>query len=155
MFSCLKGGGSKRNEFVGAADDVGEDGEARPRRAFVERDVAATGAVRAAEEACAAILQRLQFGRAHRAHAADFVGRYYYRQNPKLLRWALTNPLDRVMYTPLTPLKPDFDMVRDLMIETGVLNKKIEFSEYTDVSFAEGKKLRTAWKYEPGDAHAE
>jgi hypothetical protein len=25
----------------------------------------------------------------------------------------------------------------------------------TDVSFAEGKRLRTAWKYEPGDAHAE
>ena len=46
-------------------------------------------------------------------------------------------------------------MVRDLMIETGVLDKKIEFEEYTDVSFAEGKKIRTAWKYEPGDAHAE
>ena len=26
---------------------------------------------------------------AHRVHAADFVGRYYYRQNPALLRWAL------------------------------------------------------------------
>jgi len=41
--------------------------------------------------------------RAHREHAADFVGRYYYRQNPSLLRWALLNPEDRVMYTPLSP----------------------------------------------------
>ena len=77
------------------------------------------------------------------------------KQGSRLLRWALTNPLDRVMYTPLTPRKVDFDLVRDLMMETGVLDKTIEFSEYTDVSFAEGKKLRTAWKYEPGDAHAE
>src|SRR5713101_685140 len=97
----------------------------------------------------------LEKGRPYRENAADFVGRFYYNQNPKLLRWALTNPLDRVMYTPLTPLKPDFNLVRDLMIETGVLDKKIEFSEYTDVRFAEAKKLRTAWKYEPGDAHAE
>ena len=41
------------------------------------------------------------------------------------------------------------------MIETGVLDRKIEFPEYTDVSFAEAKKDRIAWKYEPGDAHAE
>ena len=41
------------------------------------------------------------------------------------------------------------------MIETGVLDKQIEFEEYTDVSFAEARKSRIAWKYEPGDAHAE
>src|SRR5437764_10642518 len=29
---------------------------------------------------------------AHRVHAADFVVRYYYRQNPALLRWALPKP---------------------------------------------------------------
>lgn len=97
----------------------------------------------------------LEKGRPYREHAADFTARFYYNQDPKLLRWALTNPLDRVMYTPLTPRKPDFDLVRDLMMETGVLDKKIEFPEYTDVSFAEGAKSQIAWKYEPGDAHAE
>ena len=45
--------------------------------------------------------------------------------------------------------------VRDLMIETGVLDKKIDFEEYTEVRFAEAKKNRTAWRYEPGDARAE
>ena len=44
---------------------------------------------------------------------------------PLLLRWALTKPLDRVMYTPSAPRKPDFDLVRDLMIETGVLDRKL------------------------------
>lgn len=88
--------------------------------------------------------------RAHRERAADFVGRYYYRQNPALLRWALTKPLDRVMYQPLTPLRKDFEMIVSLMRETGVLDRPIDFGEYVDTRFAEGAKSQTAWKYEPG-----
>jgi NitT/TauT family transport system substrate-binding protein len=91
----------------------------------------------------------------HREDAADFVGRFYYNQKPALLRWALTKPLDRVVYSPLAPRKADFDMVRDLMIETGVLSKKLEFSEYTDVRFSEGASAQTPWKYEPGVAAAQ
>ena len=91
----------------------------------------------------------LDKGQRYREHAADFVGRLYYRQDPALLTWALTKPLDRVMYTPLSPYKQDFDLVRDLMIETGVLDKKIEFEEYVDTRFAEGARSQTAWEYEP------
>lgn len=58
------------------------------------------------------------------------------------------------MYTPLTPRKADFDLVRDLMIETGVLDRKIEFDEYVDTRFAEGAKDQTAWKYEAGSSQA-
>jgi NitT/TauT family transport system substrate-binding protein len=54
------------------------------------------------------------------------------------------------MYTPLAPRKPDFDLVRDLMLETGVLNKKIEFSEYTDTRFSEVASSQTPWRYEAG-----
>lgn len=93
----------------------------------------------------------LDEGRPHREQAADFVGRFYYRQNPALLRWALTNPLDRVVYARLSPRKPDFDLVRDLMIETGVLDRKIEFEEYVDPTFAEGARGATAWRYEAGN----
>ena len=93
--------------------------------------------------------------RAHREHAADFVGRYYYRQDPKLLRWALLNPEDRVQYEPLSPRRKDFEMVVSLMRETGVLDRDIAFEEYVDVQFAEGAKHQTEWKYEPGDAYAE
>src|ERR1035437_1292438 len=96
----------------------------------------------------------LEEGKPHRDHAADFVGRFYYNQNPKILRWALTNPLDRVMYTPLSPRKPDFDLVRDLMIETGILDRKIEFEEYVDTRFAEGAKEQVAWRYEAGASEA-
>ena len=97
----------------------------------------------------------LDEGRPHREDAADFVARYYYHQPPEILRHALTEPLDRVIYTRLSPRKPDFDMVRDLMIQTGVLERRIEFEEYVDVRFAEGAATQTAWKYEPGSGRAE
>jgi NitT/TauT family transport system substrate-binding protein len=96
----------------------------------------------------------LDTSKPHREDASDFVGRFYYNQKPALLRWALTKPMDRVMYSPLAPRKPDFDMVRDLMIETGVLNKKLEFSEYTDTRFSDQASAQTPWRYEPGIATA-
>jgi NitT/TauT family transport system substrate-binding protein len=92
----------------------------------------------------------LEQGLRYRENAADFVGRYYYNQNPALLKWALTKPLTRVMYSPLAPRRADFDLVRDLMIETGVLDRRIEFDEYTDNRFADRASIQTAWKYEPG-----
>jgi NitT/TauT family transport system substrate-binding protein len=92
----------------------------------------------------------LDKGKPERDDAADFVGRFYYNQKPALLRWALTKPMDRVMYTPLAPRRADFDLVRDLMIETGVLTKKIEFEDYTDTRFSDGARSQTAWRYEAG-----
>jgi NitT/TauT family transport system substrate-binding protein len=62
--------------------------------------------------------------------------------------------MDRVVYSPLAPRQADFDLVRDLMIETGVLNKKIDFTEYTDARFSDRASIQTAWKYEPGIATA-
>jgi NitT/TauT family transport system substrate-binding protein len=96
----------------------------------------------------------LDKGRPEREDAADFVGRFYYHQKPALLRWALTKPLDRVVYSQLAPRKPDFDLVRDLMIETGVLKKKIDFSEYADTRFSDAASSQTPWRYQPGLAAA-
>ena len=97
----------------------------------------------------------LDTSKPHREYAADFVGRFYFNQKPALLDWALTRPLDRVRYTPLAPFKADFDMVRDLMIETGVLDKKIEFADYTDTRFSDGARSQAAWRYEAGMARAQ
>ncbi len=97
----------------------------------------------------------LDSGKPHRLDAADFVGRFYYNQKPALLRWALTKPLDRVMYTPLAPRRPDFDLVRDLMLETGVLEKKIGFEEYTDTRFSDAASTQAPWRYEAGIATAQ
>ena len=62
--------------------------------------------------------------------------------------------MDRVVYSSLAPRKADFDMVRDLMIETGVLKRKLEFSEYTDTRFSDRASSQTPWRYEPGTATA-
>ncbi|HZC42678.1 MAG TPA: ABC transporter substrate-binding protein [Acidobacteriaceae bacterium] len=96
----------------------------------------------------------LDKGKPEREDAADFVGRFYYNQKPALLRWALTKPLDRIVYRQLAPRKADFDLVRDLMLETGVLKKKIEFSEYTDTRFSDNASNQTPWRYQPGLAAA-
>jgi NitT/TauT family transport system substrate-binding protein len=96
----------------------------------------------------------LDTSKPHREDAADFVGRFYYNQKPALLKWALTKPMDRVVYSPLAPRKVDFDMVRDLMIETGVLDKRLDFGEYTDTRFSDNARSQTSWKYEPGLATA-
>ncbi len=97
----------------------------------------------------------LDKGKPQRENAADFVGRFYYNQKPALLRWALTKPMDRVMYSPLAPRRADFDMVRDLMIETVVLEKRISFDEYADTRFSDRASIQTAWKYEPGTGRAQ
>lgn len=94
-------------------------------------------------------------GVAHREHAADFVGRFYYNQPPQLLRYVLVKDLERVVYTRLAPRKADFDLVRDLMVEVGTLERPIEFSEYVDVRFAEGAAGLSAWRYSAGGAVAE
>lgn len=96
----------------------------------------------------------LDEGRPNREYAAEFVGRYYFRQPPSLLKWALTNPIERVMYSPLTPLERDFEMVNDLMVEAELIPKKLRFSDYVDVSFAEKTHGLSSWQFEPGGASA-
>jgi NitT/TauT family transport system substrate-binding protein len=97
----------------------------------------------------------LDKGKPYREDAADFVGRFYYNQKPALLRWALTKPLDRVTYSPLAPREADFNLVEHLMIETGVLDKWIPFSDYTDTRFSDKASIQTPWRYQPGLATAQ
>ncbi|MEO8699776.1 MAG: ABC transporter substrate-binding protein [Kofleriaceae bacterium] len=93
----------------------------------------------------------LDEGKPHREYAAEFVGRYYYQQPPKLLRWALTQPIDRVMYTPLSPTKPDFDLIVELMVNAKLLDKPISFEEFVDPRFAERTAGLQSWQFEPGN----
>jgi NitT/TauT family transport system substrate-binding protein len=71
------------------------------------------------------------------------------------LRWALTNPIDRVQYEPLSPRRGDFETIVNLMVQTGVLDRAIPFEEFVDTRFAEGAHAMTPWKYEAGDARAQ
>jgi NitT/TauT family transport system substrate-binding protein len=72
---------------------------------------------------------------AHRMDAAEIVGKYFYLQDPELLKFVLSKPPDRVKYTNLAPLKKDFDEIMELAVEMGVLKERLEFEQYVDASF--------------------
>jgi len=75
-------------------------------------------------------------GAEHRKRAAEVVGKVFYNQDPKLLEYVLTLPLDRVSYTDLKPPKDTFDEIMDLAVEMNVISKRMKFEQYCDVSFA-------------------
>ncbi|HTF89835.1 MAG TPA: ABC transporter substrate-binding protein [Planctomycetota bacterium] len=78
----------------------------------------------------------LEQGLENRASAAEVVGKYYYNQDPKLLQFVLSKPVDRVRYDHLTPLKPDFEEIMGLAVEIGMFPKVLEFESFTDASFS-------------------
>ena len=71
----------------------------------------------------------------HRMDAAEVSAKNYYFQDPELLKYVLSKPVDRVKYTNLAPLKADFDEIMELAFEIGVLSRRVEFEEYADTSF--------------------
>lgn len=72
----------------------------------------------------------------HRMDAAEVTAKNYYFQDPELLKFVLSKPVDRVKYTRLTPLRADFDEIMHLAHEMGVLSREIAFEEYADDRFA-------------------
>jgi NitT/TauT family transport system substrate-binding protein len=79
----------------------------------------------------------LEGGMRHRLAAADAVAKYYYNQNPRLLRFVLSKPPDRVTYGNLRLAKPEFDYIAQLALEAGILQRPIAFAEYADTRFSE------------------
>ena len=71
----------------------------------------------------------------HRMEAAVVAAKHYYFQDPKLLQYVLSKPVDRVKYTQLAPLKKDFDEIMELAVEIGILPERIEFERYVDDTF--------------------
>ena len=74
-------------------------------------------------------------GLAHRMNAAEITAEHYYYQDPELLKYVLSQPMDRVSYTQLGPLEDDFDEIMELAVEIGILDDEIGFEEYVDDSF--------------------
>ena len=71
----------------------------------------------------------------HRMQAADFTAENYYHQDPKLLRFVLSKPPDRVKYTNLKVVRKDFEEIEALGREAGVLKGTAHFADYADTSF--------------------
>ena len=84
----------------------------------------------------------------HRMEAAQFVSKNYYNQNPRLLTYVLSKPPDRVKYTDLVPLKPDFEEIEELGKESGVLKGTAHFEDYVDPTFARQADKLQPYKFD-------
>lgn len=87
----------------------------------------------------------------HRMEASEFVSKFYYHQNPQLLRFVLSKPPDRVKYTNLTVRKPDFLEIEELGRASGILKGKATFEDYADPSFVPPDTAIQPyrWDYQP------
>lgn len=85
----------------------------------------------------------------HRMNAAQFVSKFYYNQDPRLLTFVLSKPPDRVKYTNLLPLRKDFEEIELLGREAGILNGTAHFEDYADPAFANATENLQAHRWEP------
>jgi NitT/TauT family transport system substrate-binding protein len=89
----------------------------------------------------------LESGMDNRMKAAFAVATQYYNQNPRLLRFVLSKPPDRVTYGNLRLSKPEFGRIEKLALQAGILKKPIAFEEYADPRFSEHTAGLTAYSF--------
>lgn len=70
----------------------------------------------------------------HRLEAAKLAAPYF-RQDPKLLSYVLTEPPDRVSYEMLTPTDRDMYDIEDEALKTGLLTHPLPLSAFLDREF--------------------
>jgi NitT/TauT family transport system substrate-binding protein len=79
----------------------------------------------------------LEQGMDNRMQAAEAVATQYYNQDPRLLRFVLSKPPDRVTYGNLRLAQKEFEHIEELAREAGILDGPIAFKEYADPRFSE------------------
>lgn len=84
----------------------------------------------------------------NRLAAAERAGPRYYHQDPRLLRYVLSQPPDRVTYSSLTPARADFEEIERLGLETGMLRGTAHFDDYVDTSFSPAPGALLPWALE-------
>jgi NitT/TauT family transport system substrate-binding protein len=84
----------------------------------------------------------------HRMMAADFVSRQYYNYDPRLLRFVLSTPRDRVKYTNLAVQRDNFEEIEKYAKKAGIFQGKVGFEDYTDTSFVPKGRAMKPWEWE-------
>ncbi len=72
----------------------------------------------------------------NRMAASEVVAANYYHQDPKLLRFVLSKPPDRVRYTNLDLVRADFEEIVRVGVKVGVLSGPIAYERYADPRFS-------------------
>ncbi|GGX89851.1 nitrate ABC transporter substrate-binding protein [Massilia dura] len=78
----------------------------------------------------------LDQGPANRDRAAQLAGgRKFFNQDPKIIKFVMDNPHDRVTYGDLRMIRAEFDELMQLSVEARTLKRPIAFDRYVDESF--------------------
>lgn len=79
----------------------------------------------------------LDQGAAHREQAVQIAaGPKFFNQDPKIIRFVMQNPSDRVTYGDLRMVRSEFDDLMHLSLEAGTIRHPIAYEEYVDERFA-------------------
>ncbi len=70
----------------------------------------------------------------HRVDAARLVSPYF-RQDESLIRYVLTQPPDRVSYRMLTPRDDEMQVIADMALEAGILERRLDVRGLVDRGF--------------------
>lgn len=70
----------------------------------------------------------------HRVEAARLVSPYF-RQDESLIRYVLTQPPDRVSYRMLTPRDDEMQVIADMAVEAGILERRLDVRGLVDREF--------------------
>ncbi len=83
----------------------------------------------------------LDAGAANREKAVRIAaGRSYFNQDPKIIRFVMDNPADRVTYGDLRMIRAEFEELMQLSIEAGTIKHPIAYETYVDERFARAAK---------------
>jgi len=75
-----------------------------------------------------------EWAEGHRLEAAQLVAPYF-RQDERVVRYVLTQPPDRVSYRMLTPTDEELQLIHDMAIAAGILEKPIAMRDLIDRRF--------------------
>ena len=67
-------------------------------------------------------------------------GQTYFNQDPKIIRFVMQNPTDRVTYGDLRMIRSEFEELMQLSMQAGTIKHPIPYEKYVDERFAHAAK---------------
>ncbi len=78
---------------------------------------------------------------ANRNKAAEIAaGRTFFNQDPKIIKFVMENPSDRVTYGDMRMIRTEFEDLMQLSVAAGTLKQPVPFEQYVDESFVRNAK---------------
>ena len=70
-------------------------------------------------------------------------GQKFFNQDPKIIRFVMQNPTDRVTYGDLRMIRTEFEELMQLSMAAGTIKHAIPYEKYVDEQFARNAKPAT------------